>query len=351
MVVWEAGNIIVGYDAVGEIFDSNGLSVVGEFYLGSYTDAAQNKPDVAVLSDGDYITVWTQAGGDPGPRVDAQRYTPLGEEVGPLIHLSDFTEKKEDVSVAALDGGVFVVSWEEQDDIFGRVFGGDGAPLNPEFQVGLDAIGKIQRTPDVTGLAGGGFVVVWHSNDQDGEDWGSYGQAFSSTYQKIGSEFLVNTTTDLSQKWPSVAPLPDGGFIVVWEDYFGTGYNNHGDIKGQLFSDQGTKLGAEFLINSTTANTQGNPTLATLVNGNIIVVWETNGQSSGLAARMIDSSGIGIGDEFFPPVMSGSLKDPSIAAAVDGGFVIVWTTNAVIPGTYDLVVALRFDEQGNRIYH
>ena len=45
----------------------------------------------------------------------------------------------------------------------------------------------------------GNFVVVWHSDNQDGDQSGIFGQRFAPDGSKLGSEFQVNSTTSGSQ--------------------------------------------------------------------------------------------------------------------------------------------------------
>ena len=47
--------------------------------------------------------------------------------------------------------------------------------------------------PHAAGLTGGGFVVVWHSRDQDGTLFSIFGQLFDATGAPVGGEFKVNT--------------------------------------------------------------------------------------------------------------------------------------------------------------
>ncbi len=41
----------------------------------------------------------------------------------------------------------------------------------------------------------GDHVVVWSSQNQDGSGWGVYGQRFDKAGTALGAEFLVNQTT------------------------------------------------------------------------------------------------------------------------------------------------------------
>ena len=58
--------------------------------------------------------------------------------------------------------------------------------------------------------------------------------------QKIGDEFLVNTTTPNDQGAPAITSLSDGRFVVTWQDGSGQGGDCSGtSIKAQLFDASG----------------------------------------------------------------------------------------------------------------
>ncbi len=64
---------------------------------------------------------------------------------------------------------------------------------------------------------------------------------------KVGTEFLVNTETADGQGNPTITGLTNGGFVVTWQDNSRTlGDNDATSIKAQLFSASGAKLGTEY---------------------------------------------------------------------------------------------------------
>ena len=132
--------------------------------------------------------------------------------------------------MAGLAGGGFVVTWldSSQDGsgwgVFGQAYDAGGAAQGGEFQINTYTAG-VQWDASVAALAGGGFVVTWRSDHQDGSSINVYGQAYDASGSAQGGEFLVNTYTAGGGD-PSVAGLPDGGFVVTW-----TG----GGIFGQRF--------------------------------------------------------------------------------------------------------------------
>ncbi|CAN5805402.1 hypothetical protein BH11MYX3_BH11MYX3_04040 [soil metagenome] len=70
----------------------------------------------------------------------------------------------------------------------------------------------------------GMLMIVWHSclTNGDGSGCGVWGRAFRTDGTPLGPEFVIPTTTTGDQTNPSVAALPDDSFAVVWKDDSGT---------------------------------------------------------------------------------------------------------------------------------
>ena len=90
----------------------------------------------------------------------------------------------------------------------------------------------------------------------------------------VGAELLINTTTAKSQTDPAVAALNDGGFVAVWTDWSQTGTDSSGSaIRGQLYDASANKVGSEFLVNSKTVDSQYIPSVCSLSSGGFAVSW------------------------------------------------------------------------------
>ena len=76
---------------------------------------------------------------------------------------------------------------------------------------------------------------------------------FDATGAKIGGEFLVNTTTADNQFCPTITGLTNGGFVVTWMTGAAWAATATCSIKAQVFDAAGAKVGSEFLVNTTTA--------------------------------------------------------------------------------------------------
>jgi len=77
-------------------------------------------------------------------------------------------------------------------------------PLGGELQVNTYT-NNAQFYSAVAALVGGGYVVTWSSDGQDGSGWGVYGQRYDASGAASGGEFQVNNYTPNHQIYSSVA--------------------------------------------------------------------------------------------------------------------------------------------------
>ena len=74
-----------------------------------------------------------------------------------------------------------------------------------------------QQNPVVTGLPNGNFVVVWADRaGNDGSEGGIFAQIYTSQFETVGAEFVVNSYTDYWQTRPEVSSTSSGDFLVTW---------------------------------------------------------------------------------------------------------------------------------------
>ena len=245
--------------------------------------------------------------------------------------------------VAALNDGGYVIAWQssgqdgKDNGIYGQRYNASGTKTGDEFLINSNGASYSQETPEVTGLPGGGFVVTWVS-DQDGDGKGIYAQRFDANGAKLGTEFQVNTNTALDQIDPSVTSLKDGGFVVTWTGPDG-GFTG---IFGQRFAADGTKIGTEFQINTITNLVQKGSAVTALANGGFAVKWWSESRldlgkyhtnEPGLAVQMFDAYGAKIGTEFAIDsyyntfVGSAGPAYSSITGLADGGFVVTGSSS------------------------
>jgi len=226
----------------GQVFNSAGSKVDGEFRVNTYTANSQQTPSVVSLWGGGFVATWTSSGQDGSSLgVYAQVFSSAGTKVGSEFRVNTYTTGDQvNAAVAALSGGGFVVTWAS--DLpggslgyTGQIFDSAGAKVGGEFRVNTSNTSGFQTT-SVIGVTGGGFVVTWDAYTQVGStwNWNVYGQVFDSTGKKLGNEVRVNTYTSSDQFGNSLANLSGGSFVVTWVSYGQDGSSE--GIYGQIFS-------------------------------------------------------------------------------------------------------------------
>src|SRR5687767_633716 len=105
------------------------------------------------------------------------------------------------------------------------VTGGDEFPVNSNT--------PLAQTNAQVASSGSGFVVVWESAAQDGDEIGVFARRFSPDGEPAGTEFVVNEYTTGNQAGPVVAMAGDGDFLVAWRD------EEQGSAFSQAFESNG----------------------------------------------------------------------------------------------------------------
>lgn len=292
-----------------QVFGADGAKVGTEFLVNTQTAHGQYSPVVTGLAGGGFVVAWEDGSGTLGDSTDAnikaQVFGATGAKVGTEFLVNTQTGSFQDnPAITSLANGGFVVTWYDGSGTLGdsttsvkaQVFGADGAKVGGEFLVNTQTVGN-QGGPTITDLANGGFVVSWYDlggTPGDGSGASIRAQVFGADGTKAGSEFVVSTHTAGPQ---AVTGLSNGGFVVTWQDYMGTLGDSVGfSVKLQMFTAAGAKVGAEFLVNTQTANDQSVPKITDLKNGSFVVTWQDNsgtlGDNSGnsIKARMFSFS-------------------------------------------------------------
>lgn len=100
----------------------------------------------------------------------------------------------------------------------------------------------------------------------------TYSVAPVDTPSPVGGEFGINSTTQYAQKNPAATKLSDGGAVVIWQSEITSG--GVSEIKAQILSASGTKVGAELQITTPSGQKDFNPTIVGLSGGGFAVAWE-----------------------------------------------------------------------------
>lgn len=239
------------FDVYAKILSPTGAVVVAEFLVNQFTNYNQRSPSVAALNNGGFVVTWVSeqqqqsvpvlgtntygvfpsayAAGSalvPSVNIYARLYRSNGVPVGPEFRVDTASEPCANPSVAAASDGSFAVAWSGRDlvditngwDVFARPFSSAGVG-GTTIMLNTYTYGN-QYAPRLSVL-GLDYLAVWTSMNQDGSREGVYGQSVHSDGTLVGGEFRVNTTTASQQMQPVVASDGTEQFLVIWTSFTG----------------------------------------------------------------------------------------------------------------------------------
>ena len=278
VVSWESDSplAIPGREVLVRIFDNTGAAVTGEIVVNQTTVGVQEDSHVTALAGGRFVVTWEDESGTDGDGegVFARVFEANGTAVTGEFQVNQTTAgDQDDVSATGLAGGGFVVTWEDpsQDGssnaAMGRLFDADGNALGDEFQINQSTF-ESQDEVDVAPLPGGGFIVTWEdTGGADGDGSGIFARIYDDQGIAQGNEFQINLNSTGNQEEPEVAFLPStdssstGGFFTVTynED------NAFGEGQQDCLTDADPIFGAGFTAAVT--DTDGSERIKTIVIG------------------------------------------------------------------------------------
>ena len=158
-----------------------------------------------------------------------------------------------------------------------------------------------QDNSDVAMDANGDFVVVWQSDQQDGNTSGIFGQRFSAAGAKLGGEMPINTYTLDKQIDPAVCDGRRRRFRGRLVELRPRRQRLRRLCPAVQLRPASPRTRQEFLVNQTTLNWQITPDVAMASNGQFVITWSAFGQDNitvsqptydyGIYARIYNANG------------------------------------------------------------
>ncbi|CAN5274874.1 hypothetical protein BH11PLA2_BH11PLA2_43420 [soil metagenome] len=330
------------------------------------TNLSQSTADVAVAPDGRSIVVW-QGNGEVANNADdagifAQLYAADGSAVGSEFRINTFTSPSTySLPHVGMDAaGNFVVAWNATPPsgttfVVYRRFTANGTPIGSEATP--YSVGSLygQGPCDIAVNDAGQFTIAWQSITSDGTG-DILAQQFNSNGSLATNGFHnVNAWTTGNQTNPKVGMDDAGNVAIAWEDYTQESGSSTVDrgIYTRLFRADGTAVGGDLHVNTTSTNIQSSPALAMDSLGNIAVAWQSMNQAesgyTNVYGQYFNSAGVKVGTEF--PLATNTAFNqiaPDVALDTDGDAVFTWATGAN-PSQFSDVVFQRFNSVGSKV--
>ncbi len=210
LVVWSSirssGNDSSGHAIEGQLFDSTGAPVGGQFQVNTHTQGNQYRPRVGVDDGGNFVVAWTSFGssGNDNDRfsIQARTVSSSGDPFGSDFQVNTyFTSSQYWLDVAAAGNGDFIVAWGS-----GGSPGDDTDPGSVQAQLFSGPL-----IDELTLMVNGTF------NDEDMDGFGDPGETIDYTFEVTNPDTPIVPLTNVSVSSPDVAPIlcPSGNPIPV----------------------------------------------------------------------------------------------------------------------------------------
>jgi hypothetical protein len=310
-----------------------------EFLVNTTLDSTQRDPQIARDGSGNSVVVWksvTQVDSASKGDLYLQFFDPSDQRIGSETLINTVTAGDQDKPAIAMNtNGDLIVVWasytgfSEIYDIKGRLYK-NRLPAGDEFLINT-TVQYTQTNPAVAINDAGQFVVTWDSWFQDGSDKGVFAQRFDASGVPLGSEFQINTTTAYSQTKPSVKYFPDGKFVVTWESWkqdlaTPSGYG----LIGRIFNADGTPVSGEFQINTYTNDYQWFGDIEVFEDNTFVVAWcswAQDGDEGGIYVQRFDQSGTKVGSETLVNKSTANYQWlPKVVRTTGKDFAVVWSS-------------------------
>jgi hypothetical protein len=236
VVTWassgSAGTDASSLGVQARLYDASAAPLGPEFQVNSYTTDIQHAPAVATDAAGNFVVVWTSRAGDGTDTfvesIQAQRFDAAGTPLGSQFQVNTYTTNHQDgPDVVSDPAGNFVALWSSAGgsgtdpvsrSVQGQRYDASGAPVGGEFQVNTYTTGG-QYVGGVATDGAGNFLVVWSSNgsaESDADGFSAQGQRYDASWTPVGGQFQVNTYTTGHQEIPVAAIDAAGSAVVAW---------------------------------------------------------------------------------------------------------------------------------------
>jgi hypothetical protein len=199
-------------------------------------------------------------------------------------------------------------------------------PLGDEQAIPGAITGNEAHPHAALGLSGG--FVVWNDNATDGDGMGVSATGLDTRLQPVQAPFRVNTIAKGDQENARVTLLSGGGAAFVWRG----APEGLPRVYARFLSSSNTWVAPDAALSPSGYAVRSAPSISTLSNGNVVVVWSAFNQRStssmdDVYGQVMSPLGERIGVPFaVNQFVSFNQRNPAVAALPSGGFAVVWAS-------------------------
>jgi len=315
-------------DIKAQIYDAAGAKVGGELTVNTTTTDADEMPRVTTGANGSFAVAWIHGSDEMtgGSYAALQKFDATGGKVGTeiLTHTNGFSFHPE---IAVLESGRTVLTWQnvDTDRIDGRIYLANGT-----LAASFHTEGVAQLVPhDLVALKGGSFALAY---TEAGGETAIHIAQFDYRGNQVSETVVADAPgAGSDQVRPAIAALPDGGYVVTWQEYDNETGTAARTIYAQVFSKAGP-IGAAIEVAQAdvqlpaNASVAYNPSVAVLADGRFVIGWAHDQGTHGdwlMNSQVFTREGDRSGDEH--AVATHTTTPDVTLAAVDGAsYVVSW---------------------------
>lgn len=365
LLVWQ-DNITDGdgWGISARRLDSTLSGALGVFRVNVTGGGNQENPKVVLLKNGGGAFVWQ--GGVSGAQHVYARFMSASNtflSTTDILVSTPTNNYQINPAAAVLNNSNVIVVWasyrqagsNSMQDVYGQIFSPAGAKVGSEFLVN-QFINFNQRTPSVAAQPGGGFIVVWVSEQQrvatasmgtnttyvsasaiSTPSVDIYARMFGASGNPAGNEFLVNNNFNPCAT-PAISITTDGSFLVAWTAHDSVILTNSWDIYARSFNSAGVG-GSVITVNSRMFGDEYSPHVSA-IGSEFMVLWTSLGQDGsreGVYAQFVHNDGALVGNEILVNKTTASQQMyPCIASDGVNQFFVAWSSFTGFPNQFDL---------------
>lgn len=227
----------------------------------TFPDPNINTVGVAADDQGRVTVAYTDLTGGVaqvrGQQIDGVTGLPIGDSFG----ISDVGHATPSVALLDPAGNRLIVPTSDFAAIRGNLIDTSGGTpvVLPEFPISTTPAAFANFLPVAASAPGTGGMVAWENlSGAQGDPVNIFARRFDAKGNPIGTDFMVNTTTANAQGQPSVAMDPAGNMAVAWAGDSSTPGDGL-DVFLQVYDASGQPIGGEIRVNTDTSGEQDRP--------------------------------------------------------------------------------------------
>lgn len=380
VVVWESnGQDGSGWGIYRRFLPFHSPNAFSERRVNVTRSGDQLQSRVATSPSGESVVVWASTSDHGGFNLFGRRYDPNGQQIGGEFPISDIDDALRNVAaeVAMAPDGGFMVTWTAEDDpgvplrLLGRLFGSDGTPLGPSFDIAEPKTGLFARLGSavrISAVHSGGYVVAWGDDDGSGTEMDIFSRQYmipsmvrGAVYADVNANGIRDTgEVGLANRGVYVDLNENGLFDDELDPHVRTGEDGEyrfGELPFGVYSvaqiaedgDEQTEprsFGSSFLVGPSTSETIQMGQAMTNDAGDIVIIWTEEDNVYGYKDTGLSSGGAS-GESFI--VSEGGTAKRSLSAAAlreDGAFIVLWKGATSADADSDIYARI-YDSAGN----